>query len=125
MPTPDGRSWLTPREIIQSQIQTVHDQHPNITRAQMESLRDSLEDGFRRTNYHNELKICRLVEKVKEAAEQGVFGPLAVPNSYFEGQPIMTPVGELTRALSDIYSEGFLDFFDDEGNILDPPPEEG
>ena len=125
MPTPDGREWLTPREIIRMQVETIHDQHPNISRAQMESLRDSLEDGFRRTGYQQEFKTARLVEKVKDAAMSGSFGPLTIPNTVHLGQPILTPVGEIAGALNDIYMEGFLDLFDDEGNILPQDPEGG
>lgn len=120
MPTPDGREWLTPRAIIELQIQTVRDQHPNISRQQIESLRDSLEDGFRRTGYQNEFKIARLVEKVKDAASAGMFGPLTIPNTVDqEGQPIPTPVGVLAYLLMDIYSEGFLDLHDEDGNPLE------
>lgn len=120
MPTPDGREWLKPRAIIQLQIDTVKAQHPNISDAQLESLRDSLEDGFRQTGYQQEFKIARLVEKIKEAALAGTFGPLYIPNTVdVEGNPIPTPVGVMAQLLIDVYSAGFLDGVDEDGNPIE------
>ena len=123
MPTPDGREWLKPRAIVQLQIDTIVDQHPEFTRPEIEKLRKALEDGFRRTGYQQEFKIARLVEKVKEACEQGTFGPIYIPNTVDQaGQRIPTPVGVVTLLLIDIYTEGFLDGIDEEGNPLEPTP---
>ena len=122
MPTPDRREWLTPREIIRTQLETVKAQHPNISRTQLESLKDSLIDGFRQTGYQQELKIARLVEKIKEAAVNGLFGPLWIPNSVDQnGQKIPTPVGVMTSLLIDIYTDGFLDMHDEDGNPIEAP----
>ncbi|MHC4702674.1 MAG: hypothetical protein ACYTFQ_19095 [Planctomycetota bacterium] len=119
MPTPDGREWLSPRAIITLQLEQIERDHPNMTAQQRESLRESLEEGFRLTNYHQEFKIARLVEKVKEAIFHKNFGPLQVPNTVdVNGLPINTPVGEIAYLLADIYSEGFLDQFDDDGELL-------
>ena len=118
-PTPDGRDWLTPREIIRSQLEAVFRNHPNVSRNQMEALRDSLVEGFRDTGYGVEFKILRLTEKIRTAINAGVFGPLTIPNTVdVEGNPIRTPVGEIAALFDDVYSEDFLNNVDDNGNPL-------
>lgn len=128
-PTPDGREWLRPRDIIKSQIDEVVADHPNITRNQMESLRDSLVNGLRRVQmYEYEFKVLRLTERVVDAIEAGQFGPIYIPNTVVEGQQVPTPVGEIALLFRDIYDQEFLDLFDENGNVLeslDPGTGEG
>jgi hypothetical protein len=73
-----------------------------------------------------ERKILRLTEQLKDAIQNGGFGPLTVPNTLDEnGLPIQTPAGGIAQAFKDIYTPEFLDLFDEEGNLLADPPSEG
>ena len=114
MPTPDGREWLTPREIIRQQLEQVYRDRPNVNRTQMENLKDSLVEGFLNTGWGIEIKVLRLAEKLKEAVDEGRYGPLR------DGDGNPTAVGEIAADFKRIYTIMVLDQFDDEGNLKDP-----
>lgn len=87
---------------------------------------DVLEDAVKDFDLHFEFKILRLTEQLKDAARAGAFGPLWIPNTLDgNGAKIPTPVGEIVLLFNDIYSQEFLDQFDEEGVPLPQDPEGG
>lgn len=122
MPTPDGRSWLTSTEIASRITDLLQERYGTIAGLNRGGIQNVVKEAFELTNYHNELKIVRLAEKIKDAAQAGLFGPLYIPNTVdVNGEPIPTPVGVMASLLIDIYQEGFLDMHDEEGNPIEPP----
>ena len=101
-PTPDGRDWLSPADIVKAQLQAVYRNHPNVNREQMESLRDSLIEGWRDTNYHNEFKILRLTERIYTNLRQGLY----------------ETVSQIREDFDTVYTREILDSMDDNGNPL-------
>lgn len=101
-PTPDGRDWLTPADIVRSMLEAVFRNHPNINRTQLQALREDLKEGWRDTNYHNEFKILRLTERVYVNLRRGVY----------------TSLEEVREDFDRIYTAAILDQFDDNGNPL-------
>ena len=119
-PTPDGRDWITPSEIIRLQLEAIYRNHPNINREQMEALREDLIEGLRDAQLQNEFKVLRLCEQLFHAIESGVFGPTVIPNTVdVDGKPIPTPVGEIYRLFAELYSVDFLDLLDENANPLE------
>lgn len=117
MPTPDGREWLRPIDIVKLQIEAVESVHPNVPRGDLESLSAALAQGIRNAGLGMEFKVLRLTERLKDALEAGHYGPLTVPNTVDrEGNPIPTPLGLVNADFRRIYSVSFLDEHDEEGN---------
>lgn len=125
MPTPDGREWASRRRIaVRLGTTLVNDERLPVELRQYlldhrAAALNILEEAIDDFNLSYEFKILRLVEKVKDAIESGVFGPLTIPNTVDEnGEKIKTPVGEIGFLLKDCYTPEFLDQFDEDGNPL-------
>lgn len=117
MPTPDGREWVRPIDIVKLQINAVREAHPNVTRAQLENLAEALAQGVRDAGLGREFKVLRLTERLKDALEAGFYGPRYEPNTVdVNGDRIITPIGQVYEDFRRIYSMDFLDQHDEDGN---------
>lgn len=111
MPTPDGREWLTSAQMAEKAVEHLErDGALPVPAALRDRIRDAIRRGFVSTNYTQEFKILRLVEILKDAVGRGEFGPLD-PG---------TPLAEVHQAFQNIFTQSFLDQFDEEGNLIDP-----
>jgi hypothetical protein len=122
MPTPDGREWLTPKQIAEGFLWKAfcHEfqneqwfEHP--TNPKTGKLGVSMDSplkqrfcaamvmGFERTNYQMEFTLARLFEMFKDALQRD-----DIPD-----------VGEVTRAnIKTMFTEDFLNQLDIDGELL-------
>lgn len=127
MPAPDGREWLTSRQIAARlgkallEDERIPQELREYLLAHKAVALDVMEDAFVSTGYTQEFKILRLMEMVVMAVNRLEFGPLFIPNTVdVNGDKIPTPVGQLWALFRDIYTLEFLEQFDEEGNPLEP-----
>ena len=113
MPAPDGREWIASSALAQILKDCIEAEYPQIKNLNISvELQQSIEDCFvTQIGLGQERKISRLNEALKDAVARQDYGPL----SDAEG---LTDLGTVYQDWSLIYTQAFLDNFDEEGNLI-------
>jgi hypothetical protein len=115
MPTPDGREWLTPNEIMTRIYASLKLEFPALesfldTPEKRDRARNAIKLAFLGTGYNMELKCARMFEKVRDALRAGNFGPIDETQN--------KNIYDLYQTVKTIFSVDFMDGIDDDGNPI-------
>jgi len=107
MPTPDGRDWLTPAEIMRRVYDSLMEEFPAMedyfnTSSKRTRFKEAVKRGWRRTGYQQEFKAARMFEKLKDALKRDQFESLE----------------EVKAWVARVYTQAFMDGIDDDGNPI-------